>query len=482
MKKIGPAIIIAVIAVQASLTFGCLVSGHGENEQSEQRDVHLAAMLNLWFGFDLETGESVGGIKSSHWNLDVGSFASRVGVTDEPEYGFYSSDDPTIIAKQLADMELAGIDTILASWHGTGDRDFDDVTDDFEMEAINRALLVLMDYIATNRAPFKVAVLVEPFMQEPSDITPGEKQIVLDYLWENIYQPYNPFMFQKENKPLVVTWGPLDLKEPGDSRFTVKSWGSTKDPNWKRTTNQDWNWYPDVALLSDMISDDGTFVVFPRFDEYWMHIMGRDFPYPYRSVDPLLDQGVYEQTWQVAVENRENIDLIVVYSWNEHEEHSAIEPDLEQSPVSYGRTLLNKTASYHRQFLAGQDIDLDPSLWNQPGDLKAFVGTLSAKELGLTTGMSVNHFLGERLKEAQDLIESVLGRTYPASEVPPGVSNVHLRLASNIYNYILMNKRNPVAQVGDFDFEMRDSLVFTDALKRDLSGYRRNHGLKVLFP
>ena len=72
-----------------------------------------------------------------------------------------------------------------------------------------------------------------------------------------------------------------------------------------------------------MISDDGMYVVFPRFDEYWLHIMGRDFDYPYRRVDPLLTEGVYEQTWQVAVDNRDDIKLIVLYAWNEHKEHAS---------------------------------------------------------------------------------------------------------------------------------------------------------------
>ena len=358
------------VAVLASAGIGCSLFGSRSEEPRATEEVHLAALLNLWFGFDLETGESIGGLKSSHWNLDVGNFGSRVGVTDEPEYGFYSSDDPDAIASQLADMESAGIDTILASWHGNGDRDFDGLTDDFEMAAINRALFELMDYISRNNAPFKVAVLVEPYMHLPGQIMPREKQLVLDFLWDNIYRPYDPFMFEREGKPLVVTWGQLDLKEPGDSRFTVKSWGSTKDPEWKANSGQDWNWYPDIELLPRMISDDGMFVVFPRFDEYWMHIMGREFPYPYRSVDPSLSEGVYERTWQAAVDHRESINFILIYSWNEHEEHSAIEPDKGRSPVSYERTLLDKTSEYYRMFLAGESMAPDTSNGSRLGDLK----------------------------------------------------------------------------------------------------------------
>ena len=97
-------------------------------------------------------------------------------------------------------------------------------------------------------------------------------------------------------------------------------------------------------------------VVFPRFDEYWPYIMGGTLSAPYRRIDPLLTEGVYELTWQAAVDNKANVNMILLYSWNEHGEHAAIEPDKGISPVSYGNSLVEKTSRYYRQFLAGEDI------------------------------------------------------------------------------------------------------------------------------
>ena len=343
---------LAALALALTLTMSC-GSDRESDSQTENAlsDVPLAALVYLWFGFDLSTGRSIGGLGSSHWNTDVGSFGSRVGVTDEPEYGFYASDDPSVIARQLADMEEAQINTIIASWHGYGDRDFDGVVDDLEMEAMHRALIVMLDHITSTRAPFRVAVLVEPYMLNAESMTAEQKQDILDFLWKSVYQPYSSVMFQWEGIPLVTTWGAVDLKEPNDPRFNVKSWGSSDDPNWKTTTRQDWNWYPDISLLPFMISGDGMFVVYPRFDEYWMFKMGRTFPYPYRRVDPFLSEGAYERIWDAAIENRDRIKLLVLYSWNEHEEHAAIEPVRGNSPTSYGRALLDKTAAYYERFL-----------------------------------------------------------------------------------------------------------------------------------
>lgn len=324
-------------------------------EQYTPSDVPLAALMYLWYGFDLETGESIGGLKSSHWNTPGIHSAHRRGVTDEPEYGFYASDDPSVIARQLADMEAAGISVLLISYWGKGDSNLDGVNENRESEAMVRAAHVLLDHISRTSAPFKVAFLVEPYMPRPSGMTLAQKQAILDELWDGFYNVYPGLMFRWEGKPLLVTWDPVELKTPRDPRFIVKTWGSYfGGPDWKAKSSQDWNWYPNPAWLPHMVSDDGVYVVFPRFDEYWLYLMGHDFGYPYRRVDPMLTEGVYERAWQVAVDNRDDIELIVLYSWNEHKEHAAIEPDRGVSPMSYGRSLVEKTGAHYRQFLSGQ--------------------------------------------------------------------------------------------------------------------------------
>ena len=155
---------------------------------------------------------------------------------------------------------------------------------------------------------------------------------------------------------MVVTWADVDLKEPADAWFTLKSWSSTDNPDWKVDTTLDWNWYPDPELVAGTLSNDGVITVFPRFDEYWMHIMGKPLSAPYRRVDPQLTEGVYGRTWQAAVDAKNDVNMILIYSWNELEKHAAIEPDKGVSPVSYGSSLVEKTREYKRQFLAGQDI------------------------------------------------------------------------------------------------------------------------------
>ena len=186
----------------------------GEGESAVVRPMFdpppLAALMNFWFGFNLTTGEGEGGIGSSHWNTDYGTHNSRVGVTDEPEYGYYTSDDPAVIAQQLRDMEQAGINTIFASWHGNGDTNLDGSVDlpsyegepnkdDAEKMAMHRAIKVTLGYIRDNNLPFKVAILVEPYMangKTAESLTLADKNHILDLLWNEFYEPYSDLMFE----------------------------------------------------------------------------------------------------------------------------------------------------------------------------------------------------------------------------------------------------------------------------------------------
>ena len=254
MKNLNGVLVLLGLMALAVNGFLLWFLSKGEATTDDESDPPLAALMYLWFGFDLKTGESVGGLRSSHWNLDVGTHGSRVGVTDEPEYGFYSSDDPDIIAGQLADMEEAGINVIIASWQGNGvdmidgaGCDSDARCDpehpecDPEKAANHRALLALLEYIATTEAPFKVVVLVEPYMKNPGGLERVQRRNILSFLRDEVYNVYPDQMFRWEGNPLLVTWCEVDLADPNQARFTIKRWCSTKEPEWKDHPGLDWN-------------------------------------------------------------------------------------------------------------------------------------------------------------------------------------------------------------------------------------------------
>ncbi len=378
LRRWGPVLLAAFLMAAAALAAVGCVDTQSDLERTIENDaplptlvsgqangrIPLATLWYSWFGFDFDTGDSIGGLGSTHWNLDAGTFGSEVGVTDEPEYGYYSSDDPGVIAQQLQDMERAGINTIFASWYGWGDDNLDGSIDSPEGVGMHRATKALLDYISATNAPFKVAIAVEPFGlfispgYTPSSDYEKEKTVV-DFLHREIYSVYPDVIFQWEGKDLVIHFLPLDLRNTDDDRFTFKQWGSVPEPDWKEYTNIDWMFHPQVSFHKQ-ISDDGVLLVVPRFDEYWAELMGYKFSYPIRRIDPLLREGFYECVWQVAVDHKREIKLIIVYSWNEHGDHSAIEPTKGKTFLSAGRTLIEKTRRYYERFLSGETIEPYP--------------------------------------------------------------------------------------------------------------------------
>ena len=481
-KIVGVLALLGVTALAVAGAWLAVVSGGAGNK--EMANVPLATLWYSWFGYDFDTGEQKRGLKSTHWNLDAGRYGSEVGVTDEPEYGYYASDDPDVIAQQLRDMKKAGINTIFLSWFGWGDDELDGSISSQEGAAMNRAVQVLLEYVKNHEPSFKVAIAVEPFgkfgrsdyVSAPDHI---DEQKVVDRLRDTVYDVYPELMFQWDGKPLIIHFHPLDLRVTGDSGFTFKQWGSWPDVNWRDNSDLDWFGHTQVPF-DRQISDDGVFIVVPRFDEYWAQVMGAQFDRGIQRSDPYLKDGLYELAWQTAIDHQPAINLIIIYSWNEHGDHSAIEPTKTETPIAAGRTLLEKTEVYFQNFLRGEQIRAEVRTWRQPEEFRRYIGSVQYNELGFPNELEMNRFLGSILGQSQDLIEHYIGLTYSPGEEPAGLHNALFRLSSNMYNYVLQNKRSPLTQAGDYNFALNDDSVFTDSLKADLNLYRKKSGLKVL--
>ena len=81
-----------------------------------------------------------------------------------------------------------------------------------------------------------------------------------------------------------------------------------------------------------------------------------DITWTPRRVDPLLKEGMYEEQWQTLVENRENVNLIVLYSWNLYGEQAHIEPS-DGGPGPVRDDYVTRTRYYYDAFVTGHTID-----------------------------------------------------------------------------------------------------------------------------
>ncbi len=309
----------------------------------------LAGVFAGWYGYDLGSGECVGGIGSSHWNDSPDS----AGVIHMPYKGFYCSSDPDIVSWQLARMQEAGIGVILYSWWGWGDTDLDGGVEGHIDQRMNVALTEMLNQIQAARSDIKVAVIAEPFTftqadVHPTDLGDRQKRMVLDYLWDHYYGVYPDQMFGWQGSPLVVSFDPMTL--PKDPRFTIKHWtGRTKGE-----AGEEWDW--SFAPPQDIIearSDDGVVFVYPRFDEYYLYLAGAGhLPAEPRRVNPVLEEDFYDRQWCQMVDNRDLISLIILYSWNLYGEQAHTEPSTG-GPAPVEDEYVATTGRNYQKFLEG---------------------------------------------------------------------------------------------------------------------------------
>ena len=268
----------------------------------------LGSLFYPVYGYDRDTGECIGGPDSSGWNGDGGP------ILLEPMAGFYCFGWPEYQEETISLMEEHGFSWVLISYNGWGDVGLEGRIEAEDFEAVHQDIEAFLSR-ATGR--IKVALLVEPYVDlgglDPAFLTDEQKSQIRDVIWSDLYQPHADAIFHFGGRPLLVQWFPMDLGQ--DDRFTIRTFGSFPDPE---TPLLDWNWYPDIEKYPEIISDDGFLSFAPRF----VDAFGLD---P-RQMDPFLSEGVYEQYWDIAYENRDEIALVLIYGWNAYGEQSVIEP------------------------------------------------------------------------------------------------------------------------------------------------------------
>ena len=251
---------LVLFAVTALAGIGAWLSltPDGAGSSVDPRKVPVATVLYQWYGYAHERENdwpSVGGLGSFHWNDVIGNELITGFVANRPEIGYYASDDETI-AWQLREMEEAGIDTIIVSWWGWGDVDLygdvDEQTEGYIEQRSHDALINLLDQIKSKGLNFKVAIMVEPwpdvatptrdYERPPNaafNLTDGQKQVIFDYLADNVYDVYPDQMFEWDGKPLLIAVPRMFFDPGADNRFTLRSLGFRHEDN---DPGNAWDW------------------------------------------------------------------------------------------------------------------------------------------------------------------------------------------------------------------------------------------------
>ena len=308
---------------------GLLPSSFGASPQVpiiDQPATRICSILYVWYGFNQTSLKWTGGLKTSHWNDTSGGI-----VKDTPYYGYYSS--MAEIPEQLQLIQEAGLNCVIVSWWGWGVTNFSKPTSlNMLDEAINNATKEVFADVEAMNSTFQVGLLVDAF--NTTDLSASAYTQIYNYTWDNFYAPYINYTISWQDKPLLMWFNPL--VPPANSTFTSRVTGNNlADAQWIfwKAPGQFFDSYGGTAdpgngyVGNPPVSNDGFVSIIPSYDDYYLYLAGSRPGY--MRVDYQLSQGLYQQEWSDVIQQEKssnNIRLVVIYSWNEYHEQSAIEP------------------------------------------------------------------------------------------------------------------------------------------------------------
>jgi hypothetical protein len=288
-----------------------------------------------------------------HWNGN-----KNWTVVDIPILDFYNSTDEDVIKKHLDWFKYAGIDFGIISWWGPNR---------YEDNATKQVFNVTKNY-----APWmKWTIMVEGF-NESYGPESYNFPAIFDYIYNTYVVPYRDNWLELNGKPLLCWYNAWNMtgavngngqlvggwsnipKIYNDTRFESRILGHNSYVDWYFCTpcSVDNSTAPKLCV-------DGFIAVEPRYDDKYL---GRDKNSAY---DERLEY-LYWLQWNKVLMHRQNgeVNLVVIYSWNEYHERSQIEPCNDTTSVHADNPyfLLNKTKEYVEKLRAMPEFPLNTIL------------------------------------------------------------------------------------------------------------------------
>lgn len=292
----------------------------------------VGSILYLWYG---------SGLGSPGWNSS--SYPGGGAVIDQPVIGYYNSDNESTFAWQIGEMESVGLSFAVVSWWGPAESG--------ESGAINNATLHLFQYLKSEDSNFKIAIMVDAYLTSGEQNTSAYNSIY-NYVYANFVIPYSRWYFNWEGKPLLLFFNPM-YPTYSNSSYTVRTIGN-------RPNAVNWTFWNAPAQYFDsqggtgvnasndegnpVISKDGEVTVVPRIDSFYNYEFG--YQAGYLMFDPTLSQGLYQEQWNYVLSRSSDVKLVLIYSWNEYHERTAIEPHYDYTYGGSPSYLLNLTSYY----------------------------------------------------------------------------------------------------------------------------------------
>jgi hypothetical protein len=318
--------------------------------RAESAAREVLAVYYSWYGHPGTTGHWV------HWkNVDPAN--DRIENSAHfPAFGAYDSHDPAIVERQMAMARGAAITGFISSWWGPGS--FEDQGMPVLLEAAEKHGLAISAYYeeiagsdAASRKTAAIAdldYLLKRYATHQAWLHDAGRPVVFVYVralrelspvdWGEVadqVRHHNP-------GGVVLVADSLDTKYvtafDGASTYNITGQTHHKSPpqirEWAHAA------YP-RAVAAAGPGKISSVTVIPGYDDTKL---GRPPP---RPVTERWGGETYRALWQEAVAAAP--DYVLITSWNEWHEGSEIGPSVE-----YGSVMLNDTAGFAREFVAGR--------------------------------------------------------------------------------------------------------------------------------
>ncbi len=296
----------------------------------------VGVFLYLWYG----DPHSNGGPDSPGWNGSA--YPGGGAVVDRPAIGYYSSDDNQTFAWQVAQMQRAGFSFAVLSWWGP--------YTEGESGAINAAARDFFSFLKFTDSTFKAAIMVDAYNGSDS-LAPSNLKSDYNYVYDSFVRPYGNWYFNWEDKPLLLLFNPI-YPSPTNDSFTIRTIGNRPNPvDWTfwdapkqffqsqggglNATNDEG--LPTISRI------DGEVTIVPRIDSYFNREYQNE---SYLRFDSNLTQGLYQEQWEYVIAHKSSVSLVLIYSWNEYHERTAVEPHADFTANVNQTYLSSLTANY----------------------------------------------------------------------------------------------------------------------------------------
>jgi hypothetical protein len=332
---------LAAIAILLILIPGpfAIPGARGSSALSTASDqgVPVGTFLYLWYGYNLTSQKWTGGLATTHWNDSFGNVVVDTPSVSVDGTHFYPSLNNNTLAWQLSQMQQAGISVIIVSWWGSGNatQSTQPGTSPAEDAAIDSATINLFRYVEAtqNLWKFKIAIMVDGFYGNSSAVSWPH---LYGYLYTKYYHPYDDLAFYWQGKPLVLFFNTPSINQlnevPRNYTFTTRLIGSVPNQvNWYFWEGMNFldtsggSSQPANYEYSPGISPDGEVGLASRYDDFYQRPSG------YMRFDYTLGQGMYYSEWNYAVAHARELNLVLVYGWNEYHERTELEPHADKT-------------------------------------------------------------------------------------------------------------------------------------------------------